>query len=266
MSDERTIEPSPRRLREARERGVVASSPGLTAAVGLLAAAAALGACGEALVDGIVGLLPGLDAAEGLLDADRDAFLDRVRDAGLAVATPLLAVLGATAVASVGAHQLQVGGLFVPSLALPDPGRLRPFAKAVAVGDRLARASGSALRFAGVLALAWWTIAGWLREGHAMGTPGTGATAVGAMAKALHGLLIRLGLALLAFGLIDYAAQVRRVSARLRMSPEEQREELRAQGGRRRPAARRHHDHSVEHSPGTASPSLDAADRVASVG
>ena len=264
MSDERTIEASPRRLREARERGVVASSPGLTAAVGLLAAAAALGACGEGLVDGVVGLLPGLDAVEGLIEADRDAFLDRVREAGRAVAMPLLSILGATAVALVGAHQLQVGGLLVPSLALPDPSRLRPFAKAGTLGDRLGRASGSSLRFAAVLALAGWTIAGWLREGHPSGNPVAGASAVGAMASALHGLLIRLGLALLVFGLIDYAAQVRRVSARLRMSPEEHRMELRDQGGRRRPPA--HPSKTPRGGTAVAGPIATArADRVAQV-
>ncbi|RUL82944.1 EscU/YscU/HrcU family type III secretion system export apparatus switch protein [Tautonia sociabilis] len=230
MSDDRTLEPSPRRIREARERGQVARSAELTAAVGLLAAVAVMGAVGQGLVEGLIEAMRASLPGEEVAGADPGAFVERIREAIGAVAMPMAAVLAVPALASVAAHQVQVGGLFVPALALPDPGRLGPGAAGGASGGRLGRASGAMLRLAALVALAWWAIRAVDREVSAA-ADGPPAELLRASASTMHAAMLRLGLAMLAIGLVDYGMQVRRLNARLRMSPEERREEQRALDG-----------------------------------
>ncbi|MEW4571133.1 EscU/YscU/HrcU family type III secretion system export apparatus switch protein [Tautonia sp. JC769] len=234
MSEDRTLEPSPRRLREARERGMVPHSPELTASVGILAAAAALGVSGPSLVDGLLDLLQGaLTGDAPALAANPRLLAGYVRSALAAVAFPMLGVLVAPVLASVLAHQLQLGGLFAPSLALPDPARLRPGARGGSPVDRLGRALGTLLRAAVLIALTWALIRSSLGrfEPPIAAASADRSAMLRSLALALHGTLLQLGLAMLALGLAHYAIQSHRLRARLRMTPDERREEQREHDG-----------------------------------
>src|SRR4051812_14244581 len=124
MSEERTQAPSKRRRQEARERGLVARSPELTAAVGLLTAVVFLGARGGDLGLALIGLAR--PAWQGpSIAADPAEVVARLRQVAMAVVVPLGIVLVGPVVAMLAAHQAQVGGLWVPGLLAPDPGRLR---------------------------------------------------------------------------------------------------------------------------------------------
>lgn len=228
MSEDRTIEPSRRRLQEARDRGRVPRSASLTAAVGLLAATAALAARGDALADALVGLIraPLLGPA---IEPTPAALAATLRAAIAGVAMPALVVLGSSLAASVAAHQAQVGGLLLPGLLLPDPARLRPNPGGATPADRLLGVLGSAGRAALLAGLATWLVRDRLIG---LGiAPGDPAATIRRSAAALVGVLLRLGLALLAMGLVDYAMQHRRHAASLRMTPDEHREERRATEG-----------------------------------
>ncbi|QDV38683.1 EscU/YscU/HrcU family type III secretion system export apparatus switch protein [Tautonia plasticadhaerens] len=253
MSDDRTLEPSPRRLREARDRGMVPVSGELTAAVGLLAASAALGVWGEGLLSGMLGLIREGLSGEDLAVADASTFVALVRSAIGSVASPMAVILAVPVLASLVAHQVQAGGLFRPGLALPDPARLRPGASAGTPGDRLGRAAGLVARAVVLVALTWWAIRGVLRD-PAASTASDPSEVIRLAGGTLHASISRLGLALLAVGLVHRAVQVRRLDARLRISPREQREEQREQGGNPGIRARLRAGRRGEPAPGVAEP------------
>jgi flagellar biosynthesis protein FlhB len=259
MSDDRTIEPSPRRIREARQRGMVPVSGELTAAVGLLATTAALGVWGDGLISGILGLVRGVLDREDLAVADVNAFVELARLAIGSVAVPLTCILAAPVLASLVAHQVQAGGLFESSLALPDPARLRPGTAGGSPADRLGRAFGVILRGALLVGLAWWTIRGTL-ENPAVATAADAGTLLRVLGGILHASMFRLGLVLLVLGLAHHALNARRIAAKLRMTAEERREEQRSQEGdpglpARRRAAR---GRSIGTIPAEAAPSTEA--------
>src|SRR5260370_9656008 len=107
MADERTQTPSRRRRQQARERGLVARSPELTAAVGLLAAVILLGLWGGDLAVAFVALVrEPLQAAPELV-ADPAGVVTLVRHLALAVAKPLGAGLAGVLAAILAAHELQ---------------------------------------------------------------------------------------------------------------------------------------------------------------
>src|SRR4051812_18256248 len=120
MSEDRTQAPSKRRRDEARSRGLVARSPELTAAVGLLAAVALVGALGGSLASGLIDVLraPFVDAPTSPPDLAAVAIM--IRAVAFRVIAPLAGILVGVLVAMLAAHQAQVGGLWTPGLLAPD--------------------------------------------------------------------------------------------------------------------------------------------------
>jgi flagellar biosynthetic protein FlhB len=229
MSEDRTQDPSTRRVQQARERGQVAHSPELTGAVGLLAAAALLGAWGDDLAAALGALVH--DGWSGaVVSADVGEVVARLRQLALAVARPLGAVLAGCATAAVAAHQVQVGGLWVPGLLAPDPARLWAPGRDPGLAARGARGAWSLVRAAVVLAVAALTIrADWAAFQHLGGLePPALARAAGHALARLAGMLAA---ATLTLGLVDLGLQHRRLEALLRLTPAEQRADQRALEG-----------------------------------
>lgn len=238
MSDDRTHEPSMRRLLLARERGQVARSPELTGAAALLAGSGLLWAAGDDLAARLLGLVRspwlgdlGVPGAGGL---GLDALVARVREAVLGVAAPTLAILGGSVAAAVLAHQAQVGGLLNPGLLAPDPARLWHLALDEEGGEGLAARAGrggwSLLKAAVVVAVATGAIHAHLGEFFRLGHADAPALAR-AVGTLVRSTLLTLALAVLALGLADYALQRRRFAAMLRMTADEQRADLRSADG-----------------------------------
>ncbi len=229
MSEDRTQAPTKRRRQQAKERGQVARSPELTAAVGLLAAVALLGAFGGDLVAALVAAVrsPWTESAD--LATDPAGVAWAVRRAVLGIAAPLGAVVVGVLVAAVAAHQAQVGGLWAPGLLAPDPSR---FLGGIggSWGSRAARGAWGLVKAGVIAAVAAWAIRSrWEMLGQLgrMDAPAL-AKAVGAL---LRSLAFALGAASLVLGLLDYAWQRARLEALLRTTPEEQREDQRAVEG-----------------------------------
>ena len=106
MSEDRTQAPSKRRRDEARARGVVARSTELTAAVGLLAAVALLGAWGGSLATGLIELVRAPLVATPSWNADVIAISVTIRAGVVRVMMPLGAILGGVVVVMITAHQV----------------------------------------------------------------------------------------------------------------------------------------------------------------
>ena len=122
MSDDRSQAPSKRRRELAKEQGIVARSPELTAAVGLLATLGLLGAFGSELWEALIAVMRTSTtlAENGRIDAP--ALVARLRGIAWGIAGPLGTIVGGTIATMFLAHQVQVGGLWVPRLLAPDLG------------------------------------------------------------------------------------------------------------------------------------------------
>jgi flagellar biosynthetic protein FlhB len=242
MSEERTQAPSKLRRQQARERGQAAHSSELTGAAGLLAVVVLVGFWGDDLVISLLDVLraPLRDVP---LSADAGMVVDRLRGAALGVAWPLGAIVLGGALAALVVHQVQVGGLWVPGLLAPNPARLWVLGRGPDLAARGWRGIWALLKaLLVVLVTAWVLRSAWadLQGLGALETPRL-ARAAGAV---LQHVALMLAASVLTLGLIDYALQYNRFESLLRLTPEEEREDMRAMEGdpalraRRRRAAR----------------------------
>jgi flagellar biosynthetic protein FlhB len=238
MSDERTQTPSKRRRQLARERGEVARSPELTAAVGLLAAVILLAAFGGSLIEALCALVQAPWIEAPLTTAELGSVVGQVLRATLAVATPLAAIGAGVVLAMLFAHQLQVGGLWSPGLLAPDPARLWRLVEGTDLSARGTRGIWSILRAIVIVGVAAAVIyaqlpllnrLGQLDAQHLARTCGV---LIGRLAFAL-------AIVILALGAIDYWLQFTQFEARLKATPQEQREDQRAEDGDPAQRARR---------------------------
>jgi flagellar biosynthesis protein FlhB len=229
---DKTEAPTPRRLQEAREKGQVARSPDLAAAVGLLAGMLLLHWYGGAIVKGFAEMMQSalaLDhvATEGVLALDQGwRFVLRHAASILAPVFLIFIVVG------VVINLAQVGFIFsaqplTPSLDKISPihGFQRLFSRRTAV--RLVMGLGKVLIIAVV---AYITIRKDLPQIIAI----CRLEYLDAVSQASHLVFVlglRLSAVLLILALIDYAFQKYQMWQDLRMSKEEVREELKRMEG-----------------------------------
>jgi flagellar biosynthetic protein FlhB len=230
MSEDRTQAPSRRRLQQARERGQVAHSPELTGAVGLLAAAVSLSFWGEGLARAMLSLMrePLLGATP--ISADAAEVVARLRHLALGVAWPFGLILGAFAVAALAAHQAQVQGLWAPVLLAPDFSRLWRPGQGPDLAARGTRGLWGLIKTAVIAAVAAWAIRSEWGASQRLGGLDAPNLALAAGLTLRH-FTLTLATAILGLGLIDFALQYVRFEAMLRLTPEEQREDIRSTEG-----------------------------------
>lgn len=224
MSDNRpggepTEEPTPRRLRQARERGQIAKSDELTSAAAFAAAALALAAS--------AGSLGGRLVAAVRTGIERAASAESVPGAVLRGAVEELAlllgpVLGAAFVAALLVGGVQAGGLFTPKALLPRGERLNPVAglKRMVSAQAASALVRSVVKLVVVAAVAVWTLAPRVGDLPRL----CGAPAVRALAWTWDvgmTLLLRVAVAYALLGAADYLWQRRAFWKGLRMTREE---------------------------------------------
>jgi flagellar biosynthetic protein FlhB len=229
-AEDRTQAPSKLRLQQARERGMAAHSPELTAAAALLAATLMLGVVGEPLASGLLTIVRGpfVDHLDVALDAA--SAVEHLRGAAWSVVGPMGLLLLGLVAAGFMAHQAQVGLLWVPSLMAPDVARLWGVGAGRGLAARMGRGLWSIAKSAVVVVVAAWAIRSRFDELAGLGGLDTLSLAR-AWARALQGLLGTLAVSALALGLVDYAMQRRRFAAALRLTPEQSREDQKAMDG-----------------------------------
>ena len=227
---ERTEPPTPRRRQEARDKGQVARSQELPAAVVLLAGMIALDTLGAGLWGTLLSVMRGaLSATQPLQQGELAGFAG---SAALAVAkamSPLLVVLFLAALVTV---YWEVGLLLTLTPLTPSLNKLNPLAGLHRICSfRTAVAAAINLwKLAVMVAAAWWTVSGAVQQiRHSLNLDHVELYVMAA------GLLIRVGvrlaIALLIIALVDYAYQRYRFERDLRMSKEEIKEELRRMEG-----------------------------------
>lgn len=230
MSEDRTQAPSKLKREQARASGHVARSTELTAAVSLLAAVTLIGAWGGDLAGALMTLIRAPLVSAPSLVADPALVVGSIRSAVWNVAMPLGAILGGVFVAAIGAHQIQVGGLWVPSLLAPDFGRLWSGSTGAQFLERGVRGVWSLAKAALVVTVAAWLIRSRLAAFDQLGQLETPLLARDG-GRLLRDVAGTLALAVLALGLVDFLLAWWRFESYLRMTPDEQRDELRALDG-----------------------------------
>jgi flagellar biosynthesis protein FlhB len=219
MSDDKTEEPTPKRLKEARERGQVAKSKELGTAALLLATGAALGSAGPGFVRGFRELLePALAAARGE-SASPSAAISLGLETASGASLPILAALFAVAVL---ASLVQTGPVLATKAIEWDLSRLDPIAGAGRLFGRDAwiELARSILK---VLIVAW-VVTGVIEDAMrgAIALVGRDAAALAStLGTIVQTLLLRSGGAMLAVAVADVLYQRWRLAKELRMTKEE---------------------------------------------
>jgi flagellar biosynthesis protein FlhB len=229
VASERTEEPTPKRLEEARRRGEVAVSRDATSAAAMTAAIVVLIAQGPALTARLLVYWKSAFVSAATADASASSALAT----GLEVMARVLAVpLAAAALVALGAGLLQTRGLLALGALRPDLGRLSPAAGlGRAFGGQAALQIGKGLLKATlVAALAWLTLRPLL--GGMLSLAGAPAGKLAAlMGTTAAQLAERVALVALALAGADYLLVRRRHLAKQRMTREEVKREYKESEG-----------------------------------
>jgi flagellar biosynthesis protein FlhB len=235
MSDHRTIEPSRRRIEQARGEGNVPHSRELTAGAGLLATVVA----GEAMMPEVgLSIIQSFGPSVDSITPSIAQLVGRITEVAWSLTIPTLATLGAGWLAAILVHQIQIGGFLSTSLAIPDPRRLARFggsnasdrASSGVLLDRLRPLVSQTARLGLTAIVVWFTLrSNWETMLGAMAHANS--DSVGLIGSVVHSVALRIGLTLLALGLVDFGFEYMRWRSHLRLSPEEARDERRAMEG-----------------------------------
>ncbi len=250
MSDdqgEKTIDPTPHRRQQARERGEVARSHDLSSAGLLVGGLLVLIFTGRSLVDFLTGMFTGYLSGEswmGFIHSDAASGSDLVmrqwNPLVEGLAKVLLPVLGMAMLLAVGLTVLQTGLLFQPRRLLPDASRINPLS---GLGRLFSTASGVRLTFGifkigMIAAVAFFSL--YQRRGALLDVASLELPQIATFAwDVCLWTCIKIGVALVALAALDYGYQRWKHERDLKMTPQEMREEMRNLQGDPRMVARR---------------------------
>ncbi|MCL4230619.1 MAG: flagellar biosynthesis protein FlhB [Dehalococcoidia bacterium] len=232
MAGERTEAPTPKRLREARQKGNVSKSQELVSAGVLLAAVLVLRALGPGLWDGLAGVMRDGLANPGSEELTTGSVFAMYRDAGLRTLLLLAPLLGLLAAAGVAFNIAQTGLLLSSSGIQPKLSRINPGAglKRLLSKDGLVNLVKALAKASAVAVVVWLTMASRLAEVASLGQlPIPEAT--GRLARLAFDVAIRAAVVLFLLAIADYAWQRRRHLQDLRMTREELKQEFRETEG-----------------------------------
>jgi flagellar biosynthesis protein FlhB len=230
---EKTEQPTPRRLREARRKGQIAFSPEVPAAATFLAGVVMLVWWVPRLAAEFNALFTAATEAAGRAGGDP---LPLSEDLGRQAATAGLRVMGplmlALALAGIALSLAQTGFHLAPSRLVPSPDKLSPSRTlrrwfSMQGATEVAKAT---VKLAVVLALGYTTVTtalGAILALHRASLPAISAT----LAEAARSFAVKAGLAFAVVAAADYFLVWRRWRKDLMMSPEEVRREYKEQEG-----------------------------------
>lgn len=228
-SGEKTEQPTARRIEEARQKGNIARSADLAAAVALLGAIWTLDTFGRGSLEGLITQFQRLADASDHRTTSLPLWVFAAMRAAAGILLPFLAL---SVVLAILASGVQTRFNLAWSRVQPDLARLNPlngvkrlFSGASAVTLLMGLAKMGLLG-----AVAWVTLSGQLPRLLAMGNVPAAALLERAW-ELTYLIAIRLGLILLVLGIIDYFYQRWTVMRGLRMSKQEVKDEMKRMDG-----------------------------------
>jgi flagellar biosynthesis protein FlhB len=234
MSGEKTEQPTPKRLKDARKKGQVAKSQDLTAAVLFLTAAGVLAAGGSAFMSELRAMMTSLLQPRMLTgDLPDNELMHRAGQAGARALLLISPLLGAVFVASAAMNFLQVRSLFSTEVIKPKLEKLNPlkgfqnlFFKARTYLELLK----TLIKFAVVFAVAYAAFMGSLKD-VIMSVRQEPATAGRVASSLMFSLLFKAGAIFLVLGAADFLLQKRMHLKSLKMSKYEIQKEYKEDEG-----------------------------------
>jgi flagellar biosynthetic protein FlhB len=234
--EDKTEDPTARRLEKAREEGNIAQSPELSSAAQTLGGAAALTWLGatlwercRALLEGALGR--GLEHARGHAGTPRGA-LALFQEGTLALGETALPVLLFLALVAIVAGVAQRGATFHLERLAPDPGRFDPLSNLgrAFAGQGLQGLALTAAKIVLVLLVVRAAVTAALPGLSALGGTGLG-VGLGRISGLGVSIFLQSSVVLVAAGGVDYLLAHRRRTKGLRMSKQEVKEENRDENG-----------------------------------
>lgn len=224
MSQEKTEEPSAKKLRQARDKGEVARSRVLVAGLSLLAIGGVAFSVAQGALDTLAAVVRlAITAAAAPAQHAPEAVLEASVGLGMQAAAPLLAT--AVAVGALATF-VQVGPLFTVAGFAPKPERLDPIKglQNLISQRRLIDLLFAMVTLSVVFVTVWIVVKAELRG--VAGLPGgDAAAALGALGQLLGALVLRVGAVVTGLGVLDLLYQRWRFSKDQRMTKEEVRRE-----------------------------------------
>jgi flagellar biosynthesis protein FlhB len=232
QAQERTEQPTPKRLDDARKRGQVPRSIDLSSAAVVLAAAAMILMTGGAMAQGMAAVMRGGLTVSAAEIVDASAMIERLSNAFTLALSSVAPLLGVTLVAALAAPLVTGGWNFSTEALAPKFNRLNPISgfgrmfstrSLVELGKALAKFALVGL--VAVLLLSFFTprLLGLSAEPIARGIAHAGALSVQA--------LVALAAALAVIAAIDVPYQLWQHNSELKMTREEVREEMKESEG-----------------------------------
>ena len=240
QSGQRDQQASPRRRRQAREKGQVAKSQDLASAAILIIALGTLLFFGAAVVDHLGDLAARYFGSGAWLTADKSLAVHEFRSIMAGLAIVLLPMLGIFMLAAILANLFQTGFLFVPGRVAPDLNRIDPvkgLARLFSLSS-LARLGFGVLKIIVIACTAAWCL--YQRQDEIMGLVQLELPQIAVlMADLILWTSLKIGGALLVIAMLDYAFQRWKHEQDLKMTTQEVREELKNMQGNSTVSARR---------------------------
>lgn len=235
MADDKTEQPTPKKLEDARKKGQVSKSTDMTQAVLFLTAATVLSFAGPGLVDQLKAfMIESFDPKVLAASFNSNLLLTRIENASIKFLLLSLPLLMALAVAAVAVDFAQIRGLvFTPDALSPKFDKLNPIAGLQNIlfkPKTYLELIKNLLKFTIVLWLAYSTLMSDLRDLIVSSRLGIEDVA-GFAPKLLFGLLFKVGGVFLIFGAADFALQKKLFLKSLMMSKEEIKQEFKDEEG-----------------------------------
>jgi len=234
MGDNKTEQPTPKRLREARRKGQVSKSNDLNQAVLFLTAAAVLSLEGGRLFNEFRMLLIRSFDPKGIAAISDDFVLEQTGSLFLKLCFLSAPLLGALLAASLAINSLQVGGLFLsgkplsPKLEKLNP--IRGFQRIFLNSKTYLELAKNLVKFSVILWLAYSTFVGHLSDLVLASRLGLLQAATLASQLLFH-LLFEIGGVFLVIGAADFFLQRHFYIKELKMTKEEVKREYKEEEG-----------------------------------
>ena len=228
------------RRQQAREEGQVAQSQDLASALLLLGSLLVLMFAGTNFVEFAGRLLASHLGGDAWLSADRDFAVLHLTDTTRSLAWAIAPILGFVMLLAVATHLMQVGFVYVPSKLAPDFSNVNPLSgfKRIFSLSGTVRLGFGIFKILVVGAVAFVSLNNRRDEILALATLEIAQIALFTWDICLWTSL-KIGLALLVLGILDYGYQWWKQEQDLRMTPQEVREEMRNLQGDPQVLARR---------------------------
>ena len=234
MSGEKTEQPTPKKIKDARQKGQVFKSKDIVQALLFLTAAAVVTMGGSAYVSELSGLMKEFFQPDVMIGTmPQNAMLARTGYAWSKVLILMAPLLGALVIVSVAGNFIQVKSLFAPEVIKPKFEKLNPisgFKNIFFSPNTYLELAKNLIKFIVVLWVLYLAIKGSLRD--IIPTAGMRLDQTASLAgRLMNSMMFKVGAVFAVLGAADFMIQKKLFMKKMKMSKEEVKQEYKEQEG-----------------------------------